>query len=385
MRLGFVIHRYGQDFSGGAEAHCRALAGRLTHRAEVEIITTTAQDYTTWQNFYPGGEFFDQEVLVRRFKVAGERHLRLFDVINRTIMKLKGRSPIFLEKLWLRTQGPYAPDLLNFLKVEGPGYDRLIFYTYLYEPTIKGLPLVRDRAWLIPTAHDEPALGLKIMRPVFEQARGLGFLSPAESDLVNRRFNVASTPQAIIKSGVAPPDRLDSRAFAQKYGLDKYLLYLGRLDYHKGLPELLDFWAEAAQDLPGLKLVLAGEEKMNLPLIEGVVRPGFITEDEKWSALAGAAALIAPSPVESLNLTVLEAGAVGRPVLVNGRCPVLAEYVAQSGAGLAYRDLDSFKIGLSKLSDPVLAQAMGWRGRELVRREFSWEAVDKITSQWLAL
>lgn len=175
-RLGIVIHRYGQGISGGAEVHCRLVAQRLARmllEGQVEVLTTTAQDYLTWANAYPSGVEQDGAVLVRRFPIRWRRHLLLFDGLNRLTTAFNGRAPILLEKIWFMAQGPRCPGLLNYLASRAQAYDRLIFYTYLYEPTVFGLPLSAGRGvrtWLIPTAHDEPPLKLKHIRPVFEQA-----------------------------------------------------------------------------------------------------------------------------------------------------------------------------------------------------------------------
>jgi len=386
MRIGLVIHRYGQGISGGAEVHCRLLAQRLSRWAEVEVITTAAADYSTWANTHKIGMEHDGPVLVRRFPVAWKRSPRLFDIINRATNLFGGRAPGFVERLWLLAQGPHSPALLKYIEEQGQAFDRLIFYSYLYEPTVLGLPLAGPgAAWFVPTAHDEPALRLKIMRNAFERARALAFLSPAEQELVRSRFEIGGIPQAVIGAAVEPPAGIDAQAFACKHGLGAYVVYLGRIDFYKGIPELLDFWSHPAGRPPDLKLVLAGEAKMDVPSLDSVLLPGYLDEADKWSALAGAALLIAPAPYESLNLTVLEAGVLKRPVLVNGRCAVLADYAARSGGGLAYEDASSFQAGLNRLLDPDQAAAFGQRGKDCVAREFSPAALDRALAAWLEL
>ena len=68
MRLSFVVQRYGSEVAGGAEALCRSTARALAERGdEVEVLTTTARDYLTWEPHYPQGTERDGAVVVRRF------------------------------------------------------------------------------------------------------------------------------------------------------------------------------------------------------------------------------------------------------------------------------------------------------------------------------
>ena len=83
----------------------------------------------------------------------------------------------FLEqKGYAVTAVPNGEDALTALS-DGR-FDVVVFFTYLYFPTFFGLPLVRDRAILVPTAHDEPTIYLGIFDKVFRSARYLAFLTP---------------------------------------------------------------------------------------------------------------------------------------------------------------------------------------------------------------
>ena len=63
-------------------------------------------------------------------------------------------------------------------------------------------------------------------------------------------------------------------------------------------------------------------------------------------AIAASDVLIMPSPYESLSIVVLEAFALGKPVLVNGHCDVLRGQVLRSGGGLYYENAAEFIDGL---------------------------------------
>jgi glycosyltransferase involved in cell wall biosynthesis len=67
-----------------------------------------------------------------------------------------------------------------------------------------------------------------------------------------------------------------------------------------------------------------------------IIALGFVDEQTKWDALAACDLLVMPSPYESLSIVLLEAWAVGKPVLVNGRCEVLVGQCRRAQGGLWY-------------------------------------------------
>ena len=71
------------------------------------------------------------------------------------------------EMEWLKQQGPWCPPLLDYLRRHHHQYDALLFFTYLYAPTVLGLSVAPSRSILVSTAHDEPAIRLEIFKDVF--------------------------------------------------------------------------------------------------------------------------------------------------------------------------------------------------------------------------
>ncbi len=117
-------------------------------------------------------------------------------------------SPEDMER-WVDLQGPRSPALLD--AVAGSDADVIAFYPYLYYPTVRGLPLVADRAVLHPAAHEEPALHLPLFDDLFTRCRGFAFHSRSERALVNERFGVASTPQVLVGLGIEEAGGGDER------------------------------------------------------------------------------------------------------------------------------------------------------------------------------
>jgi glycosyltransferase involved in cell wall biosynthesis len=85
-----------------------------------------------------------------------------------------------------------------------------------------------------------------------------------------------------------------------------------------------------------------------------------------------------PSPYESLSIVTLEAWALGKPVLVNGRCDVLRGQVVRSGGGLYYENFEDFTEGLYALEGTgPLGTVLGHSGREYYRRHYAWPVVER--------
>ena len=79
MKIAFIVQRYGTEILGGSEYHCRLIAERLAPRHQVDVLTTCAQDYITWENAYPEGTDRVRGVTVRRFANARTRDIQAFN------------------------------------------------------------------------------------------------------------------------------------------------------------------------------------------------------------------------------------------------------------------------------------------------------------------
>jgi len=161
------------------------------------------------------------------------------------------------------------------------------------------------------------------------------------------------------------------------------LLYLGRLSWKKGLDRLVD----ALPQVPGATLVCAGpdDEGLREPLTQRAadlgVRErlrflGTVTGVEKRALLASAKLLLLASLGENFGNVVLEAMAAGLPPVVTPEVGA-AEVLARHGSGVvvpgAPRAIAEVVRGL--LEDPDRRARLGAAGREVARREFSWERI----------
>jgi glycosyltransferase involved in cell wall biosynthesis len=421
MKLAFIVQRYGSEILGGSEYHCRLIAERMAARHEVEVLTTCARDYITWTNEYPEGPDRVRGVTVRRFANERARDLASFNRYSEWIFHHPHTRDDELE--WLKQQGPWCPALQAYLEREHATYDALIFFTYLYAPTVLGLRVDPARSLLVPTAHDEPAIHLDLYRDMFRLPAGLAYNTPVERAFLKSTFDVDSAVEEIVGCGVDLPQQRAPRArrgteagrreaslldtlaedeagtredeaeaaeaerasrhaergavFRRRHRLyGPLMLYGGRIDPGKGCEELIEYFSTyIAQGGTGT-LALMGVKLMRLPEEPFIRFAGLLSERERVEALEAATVVIVPSPYESLSLLALEAFASGTPVLANARSAVLVEHCRQSNAGLYYADRDEFVECLKLLvADGRLRAAMGRNGREYVRANYRWDVI----------
>ncbi len=367
-----VVQRYGR---GGAELVCQAVAERLAMRHDVTVHTTCALSDRTWANELPAGAEVVNGVRVVRFSTTRNRDP------DATLMEIPHDPPAqrVADLAWLAAQGPHAPTLLEALRREATSFDATLFFTYLYEPTVLGILAAPERSILVPTAHDEDALRVPAIAEAFRAARYLVFLTPAERDLVTRTLQEISAPHTIASIGMNGTAAGDGRRFRERHALgsETVFLYVGRVDAGKGCADLVHHWR--ANALPASRLVLVGEDRLGLSGGDGILSLGYLMDEERADAYAGADVFVQPSALESLSLVLLEAWQYGLPAMVNQRSPVLLDHVRRAQGGLYYGDADDFgAIARYLIARPDERRRLGVNGATYVAREYTWEKFDPI-------
>ncbi len=376
-RLAVVVQRYGADINGGAELHARYVAERLASHFDVRVLTTCARDYVTWRNEFPAGADSVNGIHVERFPVARERNLPDFGVRSRRVFV---RAHTLQEELdWLESQGPVSPGLLARLRRSRDEFEFVILFSVRYHQTYHGTRAVSDRAVLVPTAEREPALGLSMFQPVFRGVRGIMYNSMEERAAIHALSHNESVPGVVVGIGSAIPASVDAAKARRTFGLTgPFLLYVGRIDENKGCAELLDFYLRYLETAPRpIDLVLIGTAAMPIPEHPRIRHLGYVADQDKFDVLAAAEVLVMPSAYESLSMVTLEAWALGRPVLANARCDVLAGQCRRSGGGFCYAHFGDFETMLDRLlTDPRVCAELGRRGREYYDAQYSWSVVE---------
>jgi glycosyltransferase involved in cell wall biosynthesis len=378
-RVAFVVQRCGSEVNGGAEVLCFKIAEHMARYWEVEIITTCAINYTTWENYYRPGVEELYGVKIRRFPVMHPRDIAAFNQVSEKIASRLSEVKLEEQEAWMRAQGPYSPELLRFVETYAGQYDAFIFFSYLYATTYFGLPKVKDKAYLTPLAHDEWPIYLTMWNDFFTLPQAVLFNTVEEQAFLKNRFPHAALNGPVVGVAVDAPRQTDASRFRTQYGItEDFVLYVGRIDPSKGCEELFRLFIEfRRQGGTPRKLVLLGNPVMPIPEHPDIIPLGFVAEETKWDALAACAFLVMPSPYESLSMVLLEAWTVGKPVLVNGKCEVLVGQCRRANGGLWYRDFDEFQAAATVLDDRSIRQRLGLQGRTFVEKHYSWPMIEK--------
>jgi glycosyltransferase involved in cell wall biosynthesis len=377
MKVAYVVPRYGTAIRGGAETGARMLAEHLVadRGDEVEVFTSASLDALTWRDELPVGTEVINGVTVHRIASEDGRG-EGFHPLSGRLLADPGQATEAECDLWVDLQGPKSPALLHAMASSDA--DVIAFYPYLYYPTIRGLPMVQERAVLHPAAHEEPALHLRLFDELFSQCRAFAFHTRSERRLVADRFDVATTPQVVVGLGVEEADGSAAAARAT-FDLDdaRYLLCIGRVDDKKGTGILWRYFQAYKDRHPSdLRLVLVGQIVDPPDPDPEIVVTGMIDDGSKWGLLRGAHALVAPSPFESFSLTVVEGMTAGAPAIVNAVCGPTREHCEQSGAGLWFDGYAEFEAVLDRmLGDNALHETMRHNGFRYVESAYRWPAV----------
>lgn len=187
----------------------------------------------------------------------------------------------------------------------------------------------------------------------------------------------------------ALPDQMSDAWFFDRFPQargKRVFLFLGRLSiYQKGLDKMIR--AFHAADLPDCVLALVGpgddetqaalRQQINeLGLTEQVILAGPAYGDEKWSCFAAADVFVHTSRWEGGAFAALESAAVGLPILITPDADATGKFWYADGViGVQFDEADITRgmREFSQKSDEELRQ-MGAANRQLVQREFNWQA-----------
>lgn len=201
-------------------------------------------------------------------------------------------------------------------------------------------------------------------------------------------------PRAVVEyipNGVELSDKKYKTDYVKKQGLKTghYFLHLARLVAHKAQDDTIRAFKKVQTDD---KLVIAGSAAFDdvayMEHLEKlaqddprIIFTGHISGEPLFELINHCRAFVHPSRSEGLSVAILEAMANGKLVIMSD-IPANLELIDHSGIAVPVGDIDKLAKAIQwALDDPKSAEERGERGREVIRRLFSWEAVVKRTEK----
>jgi glycosyltransferase involved in cell wall biosynthesis len=208
-----------------------------------------------------------------------------------------------------------------------------------------------------------------------------------------REKGIDSKKIEIIPNGIFDEafDLYDPNLPKQKYGLKKYILFIGRMYHEKAPTHLVQALSRLQDDFKDIGVIFVGPDQgevskvkvmtKQMGLEEKVVYTGTVSDKEKYELLAGCEFFVLPSKHESQGIVFVEAWAQKKAVIGTkvGGVP----YVVKDGeTGLLYNygDIDALIRHIRfLLENPKETKKIGVKGFEIASKEYRWKSVvDRI-------
>jgi len=215
---------------------------------------------------------------------------------------------------------------------------------------------------------------------------------------VTRLFDVAPEDITVIHNGIeertwqVPADEVARVRNAYAPNGEPLLLYFGRLEWEKGVQDLLAALPEIRRAHPGTRVVVAGrgrhldelvEQARKLRIRRAVEFAGHLPDRELRAVLAAADSVVLPSRYEPFGIVALEAAAAQAP-LIASTAGGLGEVVIDGVTGLAFTpgDVPALTAAVDTvLRDREAAARRARTARSRLAADFDWARIAAATAE----
>ncbi len=210
---------------------------------------------------------------------------------------------------------------------------------------------------------------------------------------------IRDTPSFVVPLGLFPEqyDNLPPlgrfRSRFPEFKNKQLLLYLGRLNFKKGLDILLQGYSQLLRMRKDVHLVIAGPDNegygahlrewcRTLKVQDSVTLTGMLSEEDKRSAMVDAKLFVLMSYTENFGVSILESLACGTPVLISDRVNIWRQIAeARAGEVVSCKPEAISQMMNQMLNSPELLAQMKENGRRLVREQFDWASVARLQEE----
>jgi glycogen(starch) synthase len=169
-------------------------------------------------------------------------------------------------------------------------------------------------------------------------------------------------------------------------------VFFGRLEWEKGVHDLIAALPRIRAEHPGTRLVVAGKGRQEMELLtvarkhrvrRAVDLVGHLSDRELRATLAAADAVVLPSRYEPFGIVALEAAAAGAP-LVAAAAGGLAEVVVDGRTGVTFPpgNVPALAEAVHQvLADPTAATSRAKAARSRLAVDFNWDKIAAATAR----
>jgi glycosyltransferase involved in cell wall biosynthesis len=379
MRIVKVTGAYPPAFRHGGTATCaHALCKGLIHLGHEVFVFTTDRDGTGRLDV-PRGETSYDRVPVRYCRwircPLPYYSIELVDALRRRLATV---DIVLIDSAWT-TYGALAAR-----ECRRRGVPYLVYPHGSHDPVVLRKGRVKKFIWW----H-------LVDRALYDGAAAVVALTQAEAEQVKRmgvRARIEQIPNGVdMSTHAGPADRNALERRFPKLQARRFILFVGRLTWKKGLELLVSAFAHVHAKHAECLLVIAGPDEggykskveqlvKELGLAEDVLFTGMVVGKVKAALLKAAEVFVLSSYSEGLPTAPLEAMACGTPVVITEACNL--PEVKEFGAGVVTDTTPkSVAAALAEvLGDEGGRREMGKRAKDLVAARFGWEQLCQRTA-----
>lgn len=297
-----------------------------------------------------------------------------------------------------------TPSMIEALRKNISFFDVVHLHEYRTFQNITFQYLNRNRVPYVLSSHgeysyQEESWGQSLLRRAFELAFGKKLVANASKIHALSKFEASQYTNAgierdkiiIVPNGVTL-EALSNRSlvndFRKFFRINEatVVLYLGRIHKEKGIDTLVKAFAFLSRARDNIKLVIAGPDDGFLGTLKEIVRTlnmqtkvvftGSLNRKQVLAAYNCASIVVYASIQEGFGIVPLEAGLMGKPVIVSD-APAM-DFVKKGKFGLVvrYGNVSQLTVAMETLlNNPELSREMGENGKKFIADNYSWETI----------